>query len=40
MKKTKYNEKVFLDVIEHSTPTIVDKNYKKTTDKINIKYLK
>lgn len=40
LDNTKYNEKVFLDVIEHSTPTIVDKNYKKTTDKINIKYLK
>ena len=36
--KLQNNEKVFLEVLKHSKPTIVDKNYKKTVDEINIKY--
>lgn len=35
-----YNEKIFLDVIKHSKPTIVNKDYKKIIDKINFEYFK
>lgn len=40
LNNTEKNEKVFLEVLNYSTPTIVNKNYKKITDKINLKYFK
>lgn len=40
LDNTKHNEKIFLEVIEHSKNTQTNKNYKKLTDKINKQYLK
>ena len=38
LNNQEHNEKVFLEVLKHSNPTIVDKNYKKTVDRINKLY--
>ena len=35
LNNTKHNEKVFLEIIDHSENTHVDKNYKKLTDTLN-----
>lgn len=38
LNNSKHNEKIFLDVIKKSKPTIVNKNYKKIVDDINLQY--
>ena len=35
LNNNKHNEKVFLEIIEHSKPTNINKDYKKISDKIN-----
>lgn len=38
LDNNKHNEKAFLDAIKHSKATVTNKNYKKITDAINLKY--
>lgn len=35
LKNNEHNEKIFIEILEHSTTTPVNKNYKTITDKIN-----
>ena len=40
LENKEHNEKIFLGALTHLRPTIVDKDYKKTVDEINLKYIK